>query len=107
MNSSVFARSAYLCDPHTAVAFAVLAAGGQSRGPAVVVSTASPFKFSGQVLASLGKDVPGSEFDALRALQDASGQSAPRSLAALAEKPERFKEIITPAEIAQMPLRFQ
>ncbi len=103
---SIFARDGYLCDPHTAVAFAVLEEDGQSQGPAVVVSTASPFKFSGQVLAALGHAAPESAFGALRALQDISGQIAPRSLATLADKPERFQEIITPANISQMPLRF-
>ena len=47
----------YLIDPHTAVAFDVLEQYRQETGdetPAIVASTASPFKFCDNVLSALG-----------------------------------------------------
>lgn len=101
---TVFERDRYLSDPHTAVAFKVLADNPQKQGPAVVVSTASPYKFGGQVLAALGQPVPKDEFESLRALQAYSGQKAPASLASLADKQERFTDVIDPSRISEVPL---
>ena len=53
---AVFATSDYLIDPHTAVAYAVWQQYQKETGdktPTVVVSTASPYKFSKDVLTSI------------------------------------------------------
>ena len=86
----VFRERGYLMDTHTAVAAKVLADYRQETGdaaPAVVVSTASPFKFAADVLTALGK--PQAE-DPLTALAEASGQSVPRPLRGLEERELRF-----------------
>lgn len=102
---TVFEQDGYLSDPHTAVAFEVLAKHPQAAaGPAIVVSTASPFKFGGQVLKALGQSPPKNEFDALRVLEDYARQKAPKNLATLLDKPERFTEVIEPAGISEVPL---
>ncbi len=99
-----YEQDGYLCDTHTAVAFHV--AGKQQRPgvPMVVLSTASPFKFPCSVLAALGAQVPENDFEAMHALEQLTGRTAPASLAALASKPERFSTIIDPAQIAQVAL---
>ena len=87
----VFARYGYLMDPHTAVAWKVLAdcrARAGTAHPCVVVSTASPYKFAGDVLSALEEDVHGS--DALPALAEKTGTAIPAPLAGLAERPVRF-----------------
>jgi threonine synthase len=94
----------YLADPHTAVALRVGSAQRAER-PMVVLSTASPFKFSREVLSALKQPVPDDEFAALHALEILSGQSAPPSLAGLEQKPIRFSEVITPQAIEEIPLR--
>ena len=60
----VYEQDGYLMDTHTAVAWDVLRQYRSETGdlaPAVVLSTASPFKFSDSVLAALGEpgDAPG------------------------------------------------
>ena len=100
-------RDGYLCDTHTAVAFHV--AGQQKRAgvPMVVLSTASPFKFPRSVLAALGHAAPENDFEAMQALEQATGRTAPASLAGLRQKPERFDAVIDPAQIAGVALGYQ
>ena len=92
----------YLSDPHTAVALHVLdeyraATGDKTR--AVVVSTASPFKFAASVLDALDQAVPQDEFAALAALVQCTGVACPAPLKGLQEKPERFGEVCNPNEM--------
>ena len=100
-------RDGYLCDTHTAVAFHV--AGQQKRAgvPMVVLSTASPFKFPRSVLAALGHAAPEDDFEAMQALEQATGRTAPASLAGLRQKPERFDAVIDPSQIAGVALGYQ
>ena len=100
-------RDGYLCDTHTAVAFHV--AGQQKRAgvPMVVLSTASPFKFPRSVLAALGHAAPENDFEAMQALEQATGRTAPASLAGLRQKPERFDAVIDPSQIAEVALGYQ
>ncbi len=89
----VFEREGYLCDPHTAVAVRVYEDYRQQTGdrtPAVIVSTANPYKFAGSVLQALGADGNGDEFERIDRLHRLSGLAVPSSLADLRCKPERF-----------------
>ena len=85
----------YLVDPHTAVAFDVLEQYRTESGdetPAIVVSTASPFKFCDNVLGALGVTDLKQGTDILGQLSELTGISAPAPLAALAGKEIRFTE---------------
>ena len=62
----------------------------------MVLSTASPFKFAPAMLASLGRDVPADDFEALTALEKLTGRRVPAPLAALREKRERFPGVVEP-----------
>ena len=97
-----FEERRYLADPHTAVAIAVYEAYKRSTGdltPAVIASTASPFKFSRSVLKALGEDTSGSEFDLIDRLADISGLTSPSRLAGLRDMAERFTGCIEPADM--------
>ena len=97
-----FEERRYLTDPHTAVAIAVYEAYKRSTGdltPAVIASTASPFKFSRSVLKALGEDTSGSEFDLIDRLADISGLTIPSRLAGLRDMAERFTGCIEPADM--------
>ena len=88
--SGTFARGGYLMDTHTAVAAKVLedyrAASGD-MAPAVIVSTASPFKFAADVLDALGGAASG---DPLAALSSRSGLAVPAPLRGLETRELRF-----------------
>ena len=71
----------------------------------VVLSTASPYKFPRDVLRALGAMVPDSDFEAMAALEEKSGQQAPESLRVLNRLPVRFTETILPDQIRDAALR--
>ena len=86
--------SGLFIDPHTAVAYGVLAEYREKTGdetPAVFVSTASPFKFCADVLESLGVEKVAPGLDALDQLTSVSGRPAPAPLASLRNKAVRFE----------------
>ena len=102
-----YEKDGYLCDTHTAVAFHVAAQKKRDGVPMVVLSTASPFKFPRSVLEALGHTAPENDFEAMQALEGATGRTAPASLAALRQKAERFSTVIDPAGIAEVALGYQ
>ncbi len=92
----VFKGTGYLMDTHTAVAYTVLQdyrASTADDTPAVVVSTASPFKFCDSVLKALGVTEQEQGTAILQQLTDNTGKTAPKPLAALAGKPVRFTQV--------------
>ena len=87
----------YLIDPHTAVAFDVLDQYRKESGdetPAIVVSTASPFKFCDNVLGALGVTELAEGTDVLDQLSELTGIPAPAPLAALKDKSVRFTQSV-------------
>ncbi len=92
----------YLMDTHTAVASRVLEDRRQESGertPCVIVSTASPFKFGGAVLESLGIVTDETGPALMEELTAFTGVGAPEPLASLAGKPIRFERWV---EISDM-----
>ena len=87
----------YLCDPHTASGWAAaeeyVSQTGDNR-PMVVLSTASPYKFPAAVLAAVGGDTSGSEFDQMARLSAMTDVPIPKNLAGLQGKPERHTGVI-------------
>ena len=73
-----------LIDPHTAVAKHVLDAIPADGSERVCLSTASPYKFSSDVLAALGTVTDGMNgFACMDALEHLTGTAAPRQLSEL------------------------
>ena len=93
----VYREQHYLCDPHTASGWAAaeeyVSQTGDTR-PMVVLSTASPYKFPAAVLAAVGGDTSGSEFDQMARLSAMTGIPIPKNLAGLQGKPERHTGVI-------------
>lgn len=102
---TVFHETGYLMDTHTAVAYTVLSNYGGDV-PAVVVSTASPFKFCDSVLSALGvsEQRPGTAI--LSQLSDITGKPAPVPLAALAGKAVRFEDVTQKDEMPRVVQEF-
>jgi threonine synthase len=95
----VYEQSGYLMDPHTAVASHVLSEYREKVedcSPAVIISTASPYKFPEDVLASLlGKEaVTGLDaFTCAEKLSEYTGVPIPRQIAELRSLPITHKAV--------------
>lgn len=93
----IYKKYDYLIDPHTAVAFSALEQYREESGDetaCVVVSTASPFKFCGSVLSSLGVEKQAEGLDILDQLTQQTGLPAPAPLAGLRGKAVRFDQTV-------------
>ena len=101
-----FETQGYLCDTHTAVAFGVYQGYREKTGDTtqtLVVSTASPFKFSGSILSALtGKADGQDEFASLRALANLSGLTPPTHILELERLPTRFDKICGREDMEQV-----
>jgi len=89
-------------DTHTAVAYKVLADYRAAEGvkrPAVVVSTASPYKFAADVLDALGGK---NAADPLAALSETSGTAIPAPLSGLDKREVRFEAYTEKAEMIKV-----
>lgn len=99
----------YLIDPHTAVAAEVLVQYRVVSGdetPAVVVSTASPYKFCGSVLTAIGETPCGDGLELLDQLHAVSGVPVPCRLAELKGKSRRFDKTVEKQAMEQAVLDF-
>lgn len=84
---SVFKDASYLIDPHTAVAFHVYNTYKENTGdntPTVIASTASPYKFTGNVMTALGEDIEGvDDLTLCDRLREISGVPLPSAITEL------------------------
>ena len=91
---TLFEKERYLCDTHTAVAVCVYDQYKRETGdntPAVIVSTASPYKFTHAVLQALTEEpVAGDDFKEAEALSELTKTQIPQPIAALRTKQTRF-----------------
>jgi threonine synthase len=82
-NRQVYARHGYLLSPHSAVAWTVAARHGHPRRQPLIVATASPLKFAGELAAATGILVDDSEaIQRLRSRPERK-QTIPNTLQAL------------------------
>ncbi len=92
-----FSEYNYLSDPHTAVAINVYNEYRKISGdttPTVIVSTASPYKFTPAVLEGVGAAINSEdEFDMMAALEEFSGVKAPVKLSELKGATPRFTDV--------------
>ncbi len=99
---SVYSETGYVLDTHTAVAVDVYdkyVISTSDVTKAVIVSTASPFKFNESVVKAIAGEeaVTGkTEFELLSVLSEKSGLTIPAPLKALDKKPVIHKEICEP-----------
>jgi threonine synthase len=102
---AVYERHRYLVDPHSAVASRVLETYRRATGdqlPAIVVSTASPFKFNDSVLSALAGPAAladRSAFAVARDLAGLTGNPMPPALAGLESKTVRHTAVCDPEEM--------
>ena len=99
----VYREQGYLMDPHTACGWAA-AETHRGDAPTVVLSTASPYKFSTAVLTAIGADISSSEYDRMERMQTLTGIPIPPALAALRTKPERHTGVIAKEKMLEYVL---
>ena len=98
--SDVYRTGHYLMDTHTSIAWACMEKSCEdpdlkSAGNVkVVLSTASPYKFSAAVLKALGEDLTGSDEGNMSKLHDLTGVDIPSGLAGIFERPVLHKDVI-------------
>lgn len=106
--AKMWREHSYLIDTHTAVAYKTLCdvRCGIDDRPAVVVSTASPFKFCNSVISALGEktDAPGTQL--IDRLADMTGIAAPKPLAGLDRRKVRFDLVVEKKDIKKTVTEF-
>ena len=90
----VWREHKYLCDPHTAVAWAVAEKHTREGVPMVVLSTASPYKFPAAVLHALGEAYGDDEFAMMEQLHALTGMDIPKNLRGLEGRPVLHTDVI-------------
>ena len=98
---NMYEQDHILIDPHTSVAVHAMREYQKESGderPCIVLSTASPYKFSRDVYRSLtGKD-EADDYAAMRKLNEKTGVTIPYNLSSLHELPIRFDRVIDPKD---------
>lgn len=104
----LFTNEKYLADTHTAVAAKVYGEYSVSEGgknPAVIVSTASPYKFGRSVLSAVCEVCPRDEFEIMDKLSRISGMDIPQPISSLKGKEIRFNNKCSRDSIARFVLK--
>lgn len=102
--AKTFKEENYLIDPHTAVAKHIV--DELSLKNTVILSTASPYKFSSSVLSALGENLSQDEFENIDALYKLSGVKIPSEIKKLRDKKIIHKTRINKSEIDEELLKF-
>ncbi len=93
----IFDKEGRLIDTHTAVAVKASEKYEEALGsssPMLIVSTASPYKFAGDVLLSLKGEKPEDDLSALELLKNATGEDIPSPLAKILTKAALHTSVI-------------
>ena len=89
----VYRSCGYVMDPHTAVGSYVLEQLALTE-PCVLLSTASPYKFTRDVLKALQVEAAADDFVCMEQLSELTKTSIPQGLYALKSREERFSDVI-------------
>ncbi|MFQ8697212.1 MAG: homoserine kinase [Peptoniphilus harei] len=100
----VFEEENYLMDPHTGVAKNIVDKLGLDK--TVILSTASPYKFSSTVLEALGENLSDDEFKNIDLLHEKTGVKIPSEIKKLKNKKILHKTKILKKEIEEEVLKF-
>lgn len=107
----IFHEDKYLCDTHTAVAVNVyhqyVNDTEDVKTPAIIVSTASPYKFADSVLNAVTRcyHQDASEFVKIQELSSVTGTPIPAPIASLESKPVLFHNVCTKGTMSEMVLK--
>ena len=95
----IYEKDSYLLDTHTAVAYKVLLDNLDKEHVNVVLSTASPYKFTESVYTSLNEATNEDEFTLMNKLHEQTKVAIPENLKDLDKKEIRHKDVINKNEM--------
>jgi threonine synthase len=102
----IYSRYSYICDPHTAVALNVCEqyrAQTKDNSKTIIASTASPFKFAGDVLEAIrGEKAQENEADKIDELSKLAISRPPKQISALFGLPVRFTQSCDKNEMKEL-----
>lgn len=101
-------REDYVMDPHTAVGYGVYRKYLKETGdqkPAIIASTASPFKFPEKVISSMGKDVPQDLFKGIEMVAESMKIEIPIQVRELESLPVLHDNICKKEEMRDIVLK--
>lgn len=102
--AKVYKEEGYLMDPHTGVAKNIVDKLGLKN--TVILSTASPYKFSSSVLEAIGEEVSKDEFENINLLNRVTGVKIPKEIKKLRDKKIIHNTKISKEEIEREVLKF-
>ena len=106
----VYEEHHYLMDTHTSIAYSCLdkvrgTEAGLTGSASVILSTASPYKFSRAVLEALGEDASGSDQENMLRCYEITGATIPAGLAGIWEREIRCTDVIDIDEMKSYVIR--
>src|SRR5699024_4708689 len=92
----VYKQDNYLMDPHTAVGYKVMRdyQENDSKTPMILLSTASPYKFTHVVAEAILKQKIDDDFDAMQAINKKTNLPIPKNLAEVWNLPVLHDDVI-------------
>lgn len=99
----------YVMDTHTAVAMSAYdeyTAATEDELPAVIVSTASPYKFPADVYEAITGEREDDAFEATKKLNEETALEIPEPLQGLKTKAVRFNDVIPKEDVAKAVLQY-
>ena len=95
----VFEHDRYLMDTHTSIAWSCMEKYNGKANATVVLSTASPYKFSAAVLEALGEELTGSDEGNMNKVKEMTGAPVPAGLAGLFSRPINHNDVIDASDM--------
>lgn len=101
----IYEKDGYLLDPHTAVAYKVLLDTVDTDHKNIVLSTASPYKFTKSVYDSLYNTSDEDEFTLMKSLYEKTSVSIPKNLCDLEKQMILHSDVIEKNEMREYVLK--
>ena len=105
----VFEEYGYVLDTHTAVAYCTaqdFICQTNNSYATVILSTASPYKFSHDVLSAINGKAPADAFMCADKLFELSANPIPKQILELSQKEKRFTKVIEKSQTVEVVLDF-
>ncbi len=91
---NMYQKTGYVVDTHTAVGIALCNRLGPFEHHTVIASTASPYKFSCDVMSGIDKNIHSDEFDCIKQISSISNKPVHPALCHLRERPVLHQSVI-------------